>query len=63
MKSINISIPLTHENQGNRFLINECNEPTRYVTTMFHLTLEWLSQISLQPFTPMPYSKHECGIS
>ena len=31
--------------------------------TMFHLTVEWLSQISLQPFSPMPYSKHECGIS
>ena len=34
---------------------------TRYETTMFHLTIDWLSQISLHPITLMPYSKNECG--
>ena len=27
----------------------------------FQSTIDWLSQISLHPITPMPYSKHECG--
>ena len=30
---------------------------------MFHPTIYWLSQVSLQPITPVPYSKHECGTS
>ena len=51
----------THENQWNKFLINQCNEPTRDGTTTFHLTIDWMSQISLQSITPIPYSKHECG--
>jgi len=41
----------THENQGNEFLINECNKPIGDGTTMFHPTIEWLSQISPQSFT------------
>jgi len=35
--------------------------PTRDGTTTFYLTIDWLSQISLQPIIPVPYSKHECG--
>ena len=42
-------------------MINECNEPTRDGTTTFHPTINLLSQVSLQPITPIPYSKHECG--
>ena len=52
---------IAHENQGNEFLINKCNEPTGDGTTKFHPTIDWLSQVSLQPITPVPYSKHECG--
>lgn len=32
------------ENQGNAFLINECNKPTEDGATTFHPTIEWLSQ-------------------
>ena len=49
------------KNKGNEFLINECNKPTEDGTTTFHPTIEWLSQISLQLFTLVPYSKHDCG--
>jgi len=35
---------ITHENKGNGFLINECNEPTEDGTSMLHSTVEWLSQ-------------------
>ena len=37
------------------------NEPTGDGTTTFHPTIDWLSQISLHPITPVPYSKHKCG--
>ena len=45
----------------NEFIISQCNEPTSDGTTMFDLTIDWLSQVSLQLITLMPYSKHECG--
>ena len=54
-------VSFSHENQGNEFFINKCNEPTSDGTTMFDLTIDWLSQVSLQLITLMPYSKHECG--
>ena len=54
----------THGNQGNEFFsINKCNEPTGDGTTTFHPTIDWMSQVSLQPIIPVPYSKHECEIS
>ena len=48
--------------KGNDFFINKCNEPTGDGTTTFNPTVDWLSQVSLQPITPVRYSKHECGI-
>jgi len=50
-----------HMKSRNEFLINECNKPTEDGPTMFHLTIEWMSQISLHSFTLVPYSKHDCG--
>ena len=49
--------------KGMIFFINKCNEPTGDGTTTFHPTIEWLGKVTLQPITPMQYSKHECGIS
>ena len=31
---------ITHENKGNGFLINECNEPTGDGTTTFYPTID-----------------------
>ena len=49
--------------QRNELFITKCKKPTGDGTSMLHSTIDWVSQISLQLITPVPYSKHECGIS
>ena len=51
----------THELTRSNNLILMMQRPNRFWTSTQPQT--WLSQISLQPFTPMPYTKHEHGIS